>query len=414
MFRNNGKFRFSISSLTLVMLFCLNDFVNGQNSVKGLVLNMENQSPVSDATVYINGTTRGTSTDSNGLFELKDVSYPCQLMVRQVGYEMQVLNLDNPIKDKLAIFLKLKSIQLSEVKINGLDRRAKNVELFNTFFLGTDEWGKKAKLMNDSVLVFNNDNDTLKLEKDSNRLKLEQKYQIETNDSANRIKIYTVLSVSAKAPLIIDLPSLGYKLYVDLVSFYLLRNKVNSISEYLGYYYLIPYNSVSKRMERQYKKNRLDAYYESRDHFCRMFYRNELRQNGYLLVEFNTEHSTDSNVSTDFYRRRFVDINELITYKDEDQVKIIGQKGKTIYIYDFYNYSNKPIDLTNAKKFDFSSVAGFWQDHYEFKKNPTSLHFLSDTCIIRSNGSIPDNNIMFGGKMSRKKAGATIPTDYQP
>ncbi|MDD5186008.1 MAG: hypothetical protein PHS84_12180, partial [Paludibacter sp.] len=67
MFRNNGKFRFSISSLTLVMLFCLNDFVNGQNSVKGLVLNLENQNPVSDATVYINGTTRGTSTDSNGL-----------------------------------------------------------------------------------------------------------------------------------------------------------------------------------------------------------------------------------------------------------------------------------------------------------------------------------------------------------
>ncbi|MDD5185400.1 MAG: carboxypeptidase-like regulatory domain-containing protein [Paludibacter sp.] len=88
------------------MLFCLNDFLNGQNSVKGLVLNLENQNPVSDATVYINGTTRGTSTDSNGLFELKDVSYPCQLMVRQVGYEMQVLNLDNPIKDKLAIFLK--------------------------------------------------------------------------------------------------------------------------------------------------------------------------------------------------------------------------------------------------------------------------------------------------------------------
>src|SRR5659263_286810 len=121
MYTSQLKFRFSIYSLTLVMLFCLNTFVNGQNSVKGLVLNMENQSPVSDATVYINGTTKGTSTDSNGLFELKDISFPCQLMVRQVGYELQILNLDNPKKDKLTIFLKLKSIQLSEVKITGVD-----------------------------------------------------------------------------------------------------------------------------------------------------------------------------------------------------------------------------------------------------------------------------------------------------
>jgi hypothetical protein len=42
------------------------------------------------------------------------------------------------------------------------------------------------------------------------------------------------------------------------------------------------------------------------------------------------------------------------------------------------------------------------------------IYFLKDTCIIRADGSRPDNSIMFGPKIGDKRIGAMLPDDFQP
>jgi hypothetical protein len=39
---------------------------------------------------------------------------------------------------------------------------------------------------------------------------------------------------------------------------------------------------------------------------------------------------------------------------------------------------------------------------------------LSDTCIVRSNGTTPGRQLMFLGKITRKRFGALLPDDYEP
>ena len=65
--------------LTLIPAFLL-----GQKTITGIVLDSLTQEPLPLATVYINGTTQGTTTDHDGRFELKVSSYPVTLPVIRV------------------------------------------------------------------------------------------------------------------------------------------------------------------------------------------------------------------------------------------------------------------------------------------------------------------------------------------
>lgn len=392
-----------------ILLFCFNSYVSGQNSLTGIVLDKMNRTPIADATVYINGTTKGTSTDSNGSFSLPEVSVPCQLMISRVGYDLKMINIDNLSTDNLTILLREKTILLSEVKVSGKNTRSEAVAKFRKAFLGTDEWGQKAILLNDSVLVFNRYNDTVRIITDTLIIRDENEDRSYSNekDNVNKLQISDIFSVKAKAPLIVDLPLLGYKLSVDLESFNIIESKKATICKYLGYYYCKPYVFVNNRTDRKYRKNRMDAYYISREHFCRILFLNELKQNGYVVFVIIKNDSTKQLES------KFANLRDFMTYKDENEFQITGLKGKTFYIYDLYNYANKPIDLTNTKKFKFNSIDEFSKENYYYLSGRSTIAFMSDTCTIRSDGTLPDNNIVFGGKMSEKKAGATIPWDYE-
>lgn len=197
MLRSLPDLKLCILKITFVLLFCVNAFVNGQIRLSGFVLDKENHNPVTDATVYINGTTIGTSSGKDGSFSLNNVSLPCQLMVSRVGYDLKMLNIDNLPAEQLTILLKLKTVQLSEVKVTGLNTRSQTVEKFRKLFLGTDSWGQKAKLMNDSVLVFNRYSDTVQIKADtvSAMIQFIDGTMFKKNDSLYRVKISSVFSV---------------------------------------------------------------------------------------------------------------------------------------------------------------------------------------------------------------------------
>ena len=384
----------------LAILLCFSSFIYGQNKLKGLVLDEKSKAPVSFATVYINGTTKGTVTDENGNFTIANVSTPCLLVVSCVGYEPQTETIDKVKAEPLTLLLYAKVSQLSEVVVMGKSHLDKYLTEFKNRFLGTDRWGKKAILRNDSDLIFSQYTDTTK--KGS-----PDKQDTQLNDD----KSVGSYSVKAKVPLIVDLPLLGYTVYIHLVSFTYLRTNYRWDCVYKGYYYYIPYEKSNKHNLRKYEKNREEVYNNSSMHFLRSMYNNDLKQNGYLTIR------SALNDSTKRFELRYNDITSFIGRKDSDQIQIQGLKNKMISIYYFSSSNGTPLNLNEIGKKYSSGLSDLelWSKYVRWasKREQSSMKFLDNNCAIRSNGTLPDNNIVFSGEISTT-VGARLPDDYQP
>ena len=141
-------------TLTLTLLSLVPTYSFGQSIIHGVVLDSLTREPLPSATVYVNGTTQGTSTDDNGLFELKDVSFPATVVFSFVGYDPQAMDLvRNP--GYLTVLLKTND-ELPEIVVSGKGNKVsrEDMDYFKTMFLGDDRWGRQAKIKNENVLMF--------------------------------------------------------------------------------------------------------------------------------------------------------------------------------------------------------------------------------------------------------------------
>ena len=110
----------------------------GQNTITGVVVDSLTQEPLPMATVYVNGTTIGTTTDNDGQFQLEGVSYPATVVFSFVGYQPKAMDLErNP--GKLTIGL-APNIELPEIMVSGKKNKIdkKNLEYFKKMFLGDE------------------------------------------------------------------------------------------------------------------------------------------------------------------------------------------------------------------------------------------------------------------------------------
>ena len=137
------------------VLSVLSSIVWGQSVISGIVLDSFTQEPLPYATVYVNGTTQGTTTGNDGGFVFEGVSLPATLVFSYVGYEPLAIDLShNP--GKLTIRLKANS-ELPEIEVSGNSNKdfKKDLKFFKSMFLGDDRWGKRATIKNENALIFN-------------------------------------------------------------------------------------------------------------------------------------------------------------------------------------------------------------------------------------------------------------------
>lgn len=378
------------SIIFLLLLFPIAVF--SQKNLEGRVID-NNNSGISNATIFINGTTIGTISDSNGYFILENVTAPCHIGVSHIKYEPNMINFKDTTYSNITIFLKARNIQLKQVKVSNRNKRANNVNSFKNNFLGYDYFGKMAILLNDNDLFFTNKYvyKETKMPKNLTLYGDIKKEIIHKNDGDYIIhKEITNKSVSAKAPLKIDLPYLGYRIHTELIDYQVnWNNNHNQMCTFLGYYFFTPY----KPERRKYIIRRKKAYYNSSLHFCRSIYKNQLKNNGFQLLEV-TENSRLKTRETKLINRDSLNI-----VFQNNVLQIIGLKGKHFTIIYNCRSNGSPKDLNTHK----------------LNSGPQSLiYFNSDTCKINSNGIISDNSIIFGGSISEKKVGALLPENYSP
>ncbi|MCQ2068225.1 MAG: carboxypeptidase-like regulatory domain-containing protein [Bacteroidaceae bacterium] len=358
---------------------CIPVAVHGQNTITGTVLDSLTQERLQYATVYINGTTKGTVTDADGHFELKDVSYPATVVFSFVGYKSQAHDIvRNP--GHLSIELK-PNIDLPEVVITGKKVKRKDLSYFKSMFLGDDRWGRHATIRNENVIMIENTHYTRKVAVNDIGYEVDEKV--------------SVFNAWASEPLIIDLPLLGYVLYVDLVYFTVEHIGGNTLCDMLGYFYYKPYTIGKESKLVSFEKNRRQAYYNSSQHFLRSVYENRLEENGYILAM--ADNSTI--IRLDIIKYNPIGIEKYSDIIEDSIMQIHGLKDKRLKILYYHKYDDTPLNLKKNKT-----------TLYPFSES--GITFMKDTCVFYKDGIVIDNNIRFMGEMSEKRVGACLPDDY--
>ena len=394
----------------LSLFILLSALIQAQNILSGIVLSEKDHVPVVFASVYISGTTKGTYTDSKGRFTLNDVSVPCQLVVSHIAYDLRLIPVEKTTE--LTLYLTGKAKQLSGVSISGSSKRKLNVRDFKDAFMGTDHWGRNALMKNDSVLIFSRAPDTLVLNASARDIELKQmNVSLPDNDqwsadSTHILRLEPAFSAKTNSPLLIEIPLLGYNVYVDLLSFSLKNNKIWTDCSYRAYYHFVADTVASARQQVKFEKNRQEVYYNSSKHFCKALFDNQLKENGYLLSFKN-----DFNDFSIPAKRYYEDLKQYVKYLSPNEVQVTGLKNKKLNIYYFCKSNGKPTNLTLKNKITGSPELVWTDSNWE---DNSYVLFKSDTCIIRSNGTIPDTNILFGGKIASKRGGALLPVEYLP
>jgi hypothetical protein len=410
--------------LLFIILLFIPCFVFGQNKISGVVLDSLTQKPLPFATVYVNGTTKGTTTDVNGFFNLDNITLPSTVVFSFLGYLPKAKYIIDS-SSELLIELQTNVRELSEVNITDMNFREENVRTFEKMFLGEDDWGKNAIIKNDSVLMFDlayNDKKVFVNDKIMNYIK---RGVYENISEWNEDSLYYItqelstFKAYALEPLVIDLPLLGYKLNVDLVDFTIRYIGNEAQCDILGYFYYQPYKTDSKSKLKKYNKNRRLAYYNSSQHFLRSLYDDKLEQNGYKLAEAKTStslniqrlvgdalggaggklaESVNSAMSQGITRFNNIQIDSYTKKTENNEMQISGLSDSKVLVLYYYKSDGSPLNLENNKT-----------------SNPyylSEIRFLKDTCTFTKEGIVPDNSIIFMGEISKKRVAACLPDDY--
>lgn len=325
-------------------------------NIKGKVVD-SNSTPIAGASVYLDGTTIGTSTDSEGLFEITASNkYNTLLIVRFLGYEDIIVS--NPYeKDFYTFVLVQKTTEIETVVIvkDGFTRKQK-LQLFREQFLGTTKYGKACKILNEEAIDFYYDLDTF------------------------------IFTASSSEPIKVENPLLGYIVDFDLQDFYVKFSfktikSINAVqSMYLG---TAKYTDTSS--EDKINKNRNDVYFGSSPHFFKTIIDNSWSSKNFIL--FEGKFSVNAN---DFFK--------VVKSSDLYEITVSSTIKPELY-------------LGSIKRDGFHADFNLLYN----KKRQSRVIFKTQTFFIDNFGNTTHRDqIIFGGDIGQQKVGNTLPLNFEP
>ena len=252
--------------------------LNAQTIV-GFVYDKETRDPLVGASVYMDNSTIGTSTDFDGAFEISiPEGIESSFVVSFVGYATLVRSKPDG-SQTLKLYLEPDSNLLEEVVLSPDDDWPRELKLaeFKKHYLGTSLRGRRCTILNEEDL-------TLTFSKKHKRL-----------------------YARTKAPLLIENRQLQYLITADLRAFGLgyskvSRNRKNLVSSGVIYKGMNRYKSLDSLNSPAVKQARQQAYFGSVLHFMRALRAKNLFAQGYRIM----------------YQGKFID--------PEDKISVIPQQ----------------------------------------------------------------------------------------
>ena len=243
---------------TLWQSFCIGFFITfaqvltAQQVVSGKITDASDGTPLQGASVFIAHTTIGTASDASGNYSFTVPGRGSfEIVVSYVGYQSAFHKIDSP-QDAHQYDAALEVPELDEIIVRAAKTyRQSDVDLFWRTLLGEKPSRNGMQVLNPEKVYFYKSSDN-------------------------------VLKVSCKEPIEIINHQAGYSIQYVLQSFeYDYRNREFLLKGSPYFEELIPQNS---RQQDRWEKKRQEIYAVSFVHFVRALFREQIHQEGFLLV----------------------------------------------------------------------------------------------------------------------------------
>ena len=379
--------------------------VCSQRIITGSVVTSKN-TPLEGASIYLNNTSIGTTTNENGEFELRIDDGNYDLIVSYIGFETIQYALPKNQNQKLLFRMMAKTNMLDEVVISNKEKMSKEdrayfMRRFKQSFLGKTSLAEKCVILNEHVIDFDFDLPTKTLE------------------------------ASCSQPIIIENKGLGYRILYDLVHFQLTNTNI----EFLGY---SRYQKLkgSKRKQKKWTKKRRIAYEGSTMHFLRSLIEGNTKEEGFIIDHFkkilNPARPHDSIIEKARESLRMISTKDQKTFsldmKKDSILNILrlGRLKKTINVSIQKdvdpNYFIRASDTISHISFtDFLKVK-FMKEKEELNYRPGNVrldHQVSVVSLLVKSSSfdklgvlIQPLDLFLDGYWSYEKLADTLPLDY--
>ncbi len=249
-----------MKSIIAIILLLVGNTCFSQFTLTGFVKDAETKNPVNNASVFITNSRIGMSTGTDGSFTLQIPQGKYEVIFSSVGYETQVISVDDKSAREMTVSLKLKQKELEGVTVVSYERDGwkKYGQFFSDNFIGTVTNASACVLKNPETIRFR------KSKKDN------------------------TLTAIAFDPIIIENKALGYTLKYQLENF--LYNYNTQIFYYEGYP-LFTEMEGTEAQKQQWEANRKKVYYGSVLHFMRSLYQNRLSEEGFDIRQLAREEN---------------------------------------------------------------------------------------------------------------------------
>ncbi|HEY6503945.1 MAG TPA: carboxypeptidase-like regulatory domain-containing protein [Chitinophagaceae bacterium] len=228
-------------------------FSFSQPTIKGRVVNISTGAPVPGSSVFINNTSKGTTADKNGNFELNDVPPgKHELIISSIGYETNVFPFTAeqlPLQLKVELEVKVKELKNVIVEPSVEEGWAKWGRMFTENFIGRTPNARHCKIKNENAIRF-------------------RYYK-----KSNRVVAY------ADEPVILENKALGYRISYQMEEFEV--NFKTGVTFFAGYPFFEDIDKNRKGLQQKWGRNRDKAYYGSMMHFMYGLYHDSLQQQGF-------------------------------------------------------------------------------------------------------------------------------------
>ena len=246
-----------------------------QLTIKGTVVNSANDEPLAGSSVFLSGTSIGTTSNGVGFFELINIPPGrYELIISSIGYETNVFSFTSeqlPLQVKIEMEQKVKELENVTVEPYLEESWDKWGLLFTTNFIGSAPNARNCKIRNPDVIHF-------------------RYYK-----KSDRVTAY------ADEPLIIDNRALGYTIRYQLEEFEV--DFPNSSTMFAGYPLFNDMTKDRKNVPHRWREAREKAYSGSMMHFMRSLYTDSLLQNGFEVRRMVRSNNIEKERVKGVYKR---------------------------------------------------------------------------------------------------------------
>lgn len=340
-------------------------YAKGQFLFQGKIIDASSSNPIPFASVYVNGSSQGSISNSAGAFAFNSSISNGELIITSVGYQTISYPFNNPKPQNLIIKLDRKNSTLDEILILSDAEKANFLQIFKDNFIGRTNEANATTIKNIRDIYF-----------------------VRNADKSNGF------TAKADSSLVLINKSLGYKISFTLEGF-----SYNSSQNTTFFYGYTKYDDLLP-LRKRYIKRREQVYEGSTMQFFRTLADTTLAGPSFSLMELKSVEYNGKKFDQGTPRT----IASLVT-KDSSDSNIFHLKFKE-RLRVLYTRPTTVFNDLSSNRYMNIGIAGV----------PVStLNLLEEAIYFDKNGVVLNPlGMMLSGYWSFEKAANMLPSDYKP